>query len=175
VGEPAPLPPGAPPGPSAARQPASLLDALRLRLRQAGWATAIGAGTLLLWSLFAQAASEALLAVVPRLASTAEGRVALATLLSSSIAALLAGAVSLLAGLAADLPLPAGALGGALALALPVLLPWLSEGPDDSPQGLRLARLASLLLGAAAGVCGLVLSRRLLARTRRSRPLPKPP
>ena len=140
------------------------LDGVRLRMKQAGWALAIAVGALLGWALVAETVADWVTALVPHLAASPEGRAVVATLLVGLGAGAVALVVSLLAGLIADLPLAAGALGGSGALLLPVALPWMFEPPEESLAVLQAARVAALLVGAGAGVAGLVLARRLLGR-----------
>jgi hypothetical protein len=135
-------------------------------MKQAGWALAIAVGSLVGWALVAETVADWVEALVPHLASAPDNRAAVATLLVGLGSGAVALLVALLAGLVADLPLVAGALGGLGALLLPVALPWMFESPEESLAVLVAARVAALLVGAGAGVAGLVVARRLLARKR---------
>jgi hypothetical protein len=156
----------APTPPPAPRPAPGRLDGARLRIKQAGWALAIAMGALFGWALVAETVAEWVTALVPHLAASPEGRAAVATLLVGLGAGVVALVVALLAGLVTDLPLIAGALGGLGALLLPVALPWMFEPPEESLAVLQAARVAALLLGTGAGVAGLLLARRILARKR---------
>ncbi len=138
-------------------------------MRQAGWALAIAVAGLVGWALAAETVADWVTALVPHLASTPEGRAAVATLLVGLGSSAVALVVSLLAGLVTDLPLAVGALGGLGALLLPVALPWMFEPPEESLAALVAARVAALWMGAGAGAAGLLLARRLLARKRAAR------
>ena len=153
------MPPPLPPGPSR-------LDQARLLVRQTGWAIALGVAAVLLSSWVAGSMIESIAAVAEAGAATPEGRAATAVALQGLIAAVVTLVVTLLGGLAVELPAAAGAVAGLLAVALPSVVIAVAAGLEQLLASGPGARVLSAIAAAAAGVAGLRLARAVLRRKR---------
>ena len=149
------VPPPPPPGPSR-------LDLARLRVRQTGWAIALGVAAVLLASWVAGSMIESIAAVAEAVAAMPEGRAATAVALQGLIAAGATLVVTLLGGLAVELPAAVGAVAGLLAVALPAVVIAVAVGLEQLLASGPAARLLSAIAAAAAGVVGLRLARTVL-------------